>query len=120
MIEPVPLELEHLAAFPHIEPAAVPEDQFGKGMAFLDGGNPIAICMIWDNDGVAEVGLVMSAKVRMFPVSIHRLARQTLAGLHATGYDCIRTWPDSPRSAEWLRHLGFLELNGVFEKWLTP
>ncbi len=117
MIEVVPLAPEHLAAFDHVSREAIPEDQFGQAAVFLDGSRPLAICMVWENNGVAEVGVVMSEAARRYPLSMHRFARQTLVGLHASGYQCIRTHAETPRAAEWLRRLGFNEVDGAYEKW---
>ncbi len=119
MIEVVPLALEHLAAFEHVSREAIPEDQFGQAAVFLDDSRPLAICIVWDNEGVAEVGVVMSEAARRYPVSMHRLAQLMLVGLHASGYQCIRAHAETPRAVEWLRRLGFNEVDGAFEKWPT-
>ena len=120
MIEVEPLTRAHLAAFePETPlPGQIPEDQFGKAAVGVKDGKPLAICLIIDRDGVAEVGLTMSAEARRHPVSAVRLARSLLAGLHAQGYACIRTVTEDARATRWLLHLGFQDKDGVFEKWV--
>lgn len=122
MIEAAALTPEHLAAFEPERPidGRLPGDQFGQAAVFLEGGVPLAICAVRDNEGVAEVGLVLSARARRYPVSLHRTARRILAGLHAMGFGCIRAVPDSRRSAAWLERLGFNPVDGAFEKWHSP
>ena len=122
MIEVEPLTRAHLAAFEPETPMRgdVPEDQFGQAAVGLKDGKPLAVCFVGDNFGKAEIGLWMSAEARRYPITLHRLARQMLTGLHASGYQCITTTAETPRAAAWLRRLGFEENNGAFEKWHSP
>jgi len=117
MIEAVPLTPEHLARFVPEEPLAgeIPAEQFGQAAAFLCDGEVLAIAGAWDKDGAVEVGLALAVGARRYPVAMHRLARQFLEGLHLMGYSRIRAETDSPRSAAWLRRLGFDPVNGAFE-----
>ena len=119
MIEVETLTRAHLAAFEPETPMSgpIPEDQFGQAAVGLKDGKPLAIVFVWERDGAAELGVVMSRAARKFPFTLHRLARGILEGLHVMGFECIRTWPDSPRSAAWLRRLGFQSIGGAFEKW---
>ena len=121
MIEIEALTPENLAAFEPESPlpAPIPEKHFGHAAAFVEDGKPLAICLVVENDGAAEVGLIMSAAARRYPVSLHRLAKSMLTGLHMSGYQRIRTGADNPRSARWLRRLGFHSVDGVFEKCLS-
>ncbi len=119
MIEVEPLTRAHLAAFEPETPmrGSIPEDQFGKAAVGVKDGTPLAVCLISGGFGKAEIGLWMSAEARRYPISLHRLAKQMLTGLHASGYQLIIATAATPRAAAWLRRLGFEEHNGVFEKW---
>ena len=116
MIEIEPLTAEHLAAFEPETPVSIPEDHIGLAAVGVKDGKPLAICLVVENDGAAEIGLVMSAAARKFPVSLHRAARQMLAGLHMAGYRRIRTGDENVTSVAWLLRLGFRQVDGGFEK----
>ncbi len=121
MIEVVPLTAEHLRTFEPETPCCdIPEKQFGKAAVYVENGKPLAICLVFELDGVVEIGLIMSAEARKFPVSLHRFARLMLAGLHILGCPRIRAVGNNPRSVAWLLRLGFVEVDGGgFEKWQT-
>ncbi len=116
MIEIEPLTAEHLDAFEPETPISIPEDYIGLGAVGVKDGQPLAICLVVEIDGAAEIGLVMSAAARKYPVSLHRLARQMLVGLHMAGYQRITTGNENVRSVAWLERLGFRPVEGGFEK----
>ncbi len=116
MIEIELLTQAHLDAFEPETPVTIPEGHLGLAAVGVEDGKPLAVCLVVEKDGVAEIGLVMSAAARKYPVSLHRLARQMLAGLHMEGYQRITTGNENVVSVAWLERLGFRPVEGGFEK----
>ncbi len=112
MIEVEPLSQEHLDAFDPEGEAFIPKDQIGHAAVGVKDGKPLGICMAAVVDDSVVLSLVMSAEGRKFPVSLHRLARQMLAGLHSQGYECLLASAEDRRSAAWLQRLGFTPTQG--------
>lgn len=112
-LKAVPLRPEHLTGFAPDEPVAlatIPPQQFGNGFAVIDGKRTLAVVGAWKNDdGSAGLGLLLAPEARRFPVTLHRMARQTVRGLHMQGHYLIRAKARDDRSARWLRRLGFVE-----------
>lgn len=110
MIEAMPLRPEHLRGFMPDEPVpmeAFPPEQYGHAIAVVEGGVTLAVCGGWLHDGVVTLALLLTADARKRPITLHKMVRQFIRGLHNLGHERIRTLPRDNRSARWLRSLGF-------------
>lgn len=109
-----PLRPRHIEAFP--KAGDLPEQQFGKAVAFVKEDKVLGVGGAWNRDGFAYVGIILSEEARRYPVAMHKLALQALKGLHALGCEAIRARAETKRDARWLLRLGFSEIaSGVFE-----